>query len=90
MGFLASLERHSGAVNVARFSPDGSMLATAGDDGGILLWKRLSLPQPMTPEGSSEKGHEGMEKKMDERREMGEREEGEEEEETWKMIASLM
>ncbi|RKP14701.1 WD40-repeat-containing domain protein, partial [Piptocephalis cylindrospora] len=69
VNFLASLERHSGAVNVARFNPDGSILATAGDDGGILLWRRMINK----PEGKG---------KM--------RAEEEAEEESWKMIASLI
>eukprot|EP00117_Sycon_ciliatum_P018458 scpid74978/ scgid17061/ Chromatin assembly factor 1 subunit B; Chromatin assembly factor I p60 subunit len=37
--FLASLARHSGAVNVVRFSPCGEFLASAGDDASIILWK---------------------------------------------------
>ncbi len=35
---LATLFGHEAAVNVATFSPDGKQLATAGDDGLILLW----------------------------------------------------
>jgi len=37
--FLSNLERHAKAVNVVRFSPNGSFLATAGDDGTIILWR---------------------------------------------------
>ncbi|KAI9145034.1 WD40-repeat-containing domain protein [Paraphysoderma sedebokerense] len=37
--FLASLERHTRAVNVVRFSPAGDVLASAGDDGDIILWQ---------------------------------------------------
>lgn len=29
--YLATLSRHSGAVNSVRFRPDGSLLASAGD-----------------------------------------------------------
>ena len=29
---------HTSTVNVCRFSPDGKYLATAGDDGAILIW----------------------------------------------------
>lgn len=37
--FLANLKRHTKAVNVCRFSPDGDTLATAGDDSVIIFWK---------------------------------------------------
>ncbi|XP_053396041.1 chromatin assembly factor 1 subunit B-like [Mercenaria mercenaria] len=37
--FLANLKRHTKAVNVCRFSPDGDVLATAGDDSVIIFWK---------------------------------------------------
>ncbi|XP_069800521.1 chromatin assembly factor 1 subunit B [Dendropsophus ebraccatus] len=37
--FLASLNRHTKAVNVVRFSPNGDVLASGGDDAVILLWK---------------------------------------------------
>ena len=37
--FLSNLDRHAKTVNVVRFSPNGLLLATAGDDGTIILWK---------------------------------------------------
>lgn len=37
--YLSTLRKHTQAVNCCRFSPDGSILATAGDDGAIILWK---------------------------------------------------
>ncbi|XP_018410659.1 PREDICTED: chromatin assembly factor 1 subunit B [Nanorana parkeri] len=37
--FLSSLVRHTKAVNVVRFSPNGEVLASGGDDAVILLWK---------------------------------------------------
>lgn len=36
--YLATLARHTQAVNVVRFSPKGEILASAGDDGNVLLW----------------------------------------------------
>ncbi|KAI9296186.1 WD40 repeat-like protein [Neoconidiobolus thromboides FSU 785] len=38
--YMATLSGHNAPVNVVKFSPDGSMLASAGDDGSILLWKK--------------------------------------------------
>ncbi|WBW75151.1 histone H3-H4 chaperone, CAF assembly factor (CAF-1) complex subunit B, Pcf2 [Schizosaccharomyces osmophilus] len=42
--FLSTLSRHAQAVNVARFSPQGDILATAGDEGTIFLWVPSSTP----------------------------------------------
>ncbi|CCG82053.1 putative Chromatin assembly factor 1 subunit B [Taphrina deformans PYCC 5710] len=36
--YLSTLARHTNAVNVVRFSPKGEHLASAGDDGNVLLW----------------------------------------------------
>ena len=38
--FLTSLQQHEQAINVIRFNSKGDILASAGDDGQILLWKR--------------------------------------------------
>lgn len=38
---LASLSFHSAAVNCVRWSPDGTLLASAGDDGVVLLYECL-------------------------------------------------
>lgn len=38
--FLSSLQQHEQAVNVVRFNHKGDILASAGDDGQILLWKQ--------------------------------------------------
>ena len=41
--YLATLARHTGVVNVVRFSPFGNMLASAGDDGNVLFWLSQDL-----------------------------------------------
>ncbi|KAJ5163076.1 Chromatin assembly factor 1 subunit B [Penicillium coprophilum] len=38
VSYLSTLIKHTQAVNVVRFSPKGEMLASAGDDGNVLLW----------------------------------------------------
>ncbi|XP_075449900.1 chromatin assembly factor 1 subunit B [Ascaphus truei] len=47
--FLASLARHTKAVNVVRFSPNGEILASGGDDAAILLWKLNDKEPEQTP-----------------------------------------
>ncbi|XP_053312253.1 chromatin assembly factor 1 subunit B isoform X2 [Spea bombifrons] len=44
--FLASLVRHTKAVNVVRFSPHGEILASGGDDAAILLWRLNENKEP--------------------------------------------
>ncbi|KAG4301891.1 hypothetical protein PCK1_001867 [Pneumocystis canis] len=36
--YLSTLSKHTQAVNVVRFSPQGGRLASAGDDGYIFIW----------------------------------------------------
>jgi len=38
--FLSTLKYHDGPVNCVRFSPDGTKLCSAGEDGVIVLWTR--------------------------------------------------
>ncbi|KAI9033246.1 WD40 repeat-like protein [Hyaloraphidium curvatum] len=40
--YLATLSRHEKAVNVVRWAPGGSILASAGDDATILLWREAT------------------------------------------------
>ncbi|KJY45453.1 hypothetical protein VR46_14700, partial [Streptomyces sp. NRRL S-444] len=51
----APLSGHASAVHELAFSPDGQLLASAGEDGVALLW------DPVTGErvGSALTGHEG-------------------------------
>ncbi|XP_022107613.1 chromatin assembly factor 1 subunit B-like [Acanthaster planci] len=37
--FASNLSRHTKSVNVVRFSPDGQILASGGDDCLVILWK---------------------------------------------------
>ncbi|KAH7928347.1 WD40 repeat-like protein [Leucogyrophana mollusca] len=46
--YLATLSRHSAAVNVVRFSPNGDSIASAGDDGMIIIWAPSTSPQTAT------------------------------------------
>ncbi|KAL7418057.1 WD40-repeat-containing domain protein [Mrakia frigida] len=47
--FLATLKRHTASVNVVRWSPKEELLASAGDDGFVLLW----VPKPTSSDGAS-------------------------------------
>ncbi|KAK3216817.1 hypothetical protein GRF29_1g1040559 [Pseudopithomyces chartarum] len=38
VSYLATLAKHSQAVNVVRWAPKGEVLASASDDGVVLLW----------------------------------------------------
>ncbi|KAF9552103.1 WD40 repeat-like protein [Agrocybe pediades] len=46
--YLATLSRHSAPVNVVRFSPNGELIASAGDDGMIIIWAPSASPQTAT------------------------------------------
>ncbi|KAI0074258.1 WD40 repeat-like protein [Panus rudis PR-1116 ss-1] len=53
--YLATLSRHSAAVNVVRWSPNGELIASAGDDGMIIIWAPSTSPHTaygsdLTPE----------------------------------------
>jgi len=43
--YMSTLARHTGVVNVVRFSPSGDILASAGDDGAVLFWARSNQTQ---------------------------------------------
>ncbi|SMQ50637.1 unnamed protein product [Zymoseptoria tritici ST99CH_1A5] len=42
--YLSTLKKHTQAVNVVRWCPRGELLATAGDDGNVLLWTPSDNP----------------------------------------------
>ncbi|KAF8607204.1 WD40 repeat-like protein [Ceratobasidium sp. AG-I] len=42
--YLATLSKHTAAVNVVRFSPNGEFIASAGDDGMLAIWSPTDRP----------------------------------------------
>ncbi|KAK4238110.1 WD40-repeat-containing domain protein [Achaetomium macrosporum] len=44
--YLATLSKHTQAVNVVRWAPKGEVLASAGDDGNVILWVRSETHHP--------------------------------------------
>ncbi|KAJ4286692.1 Chromatin assembly factor 1 subunit [Kalmusia sp. IMI 367209] len=48
VSYLSTLVKHSQAVNVVRWAPRGEVLASAGDDGNILLWVPAENQAPHT------------------------------------------
>ncbi|KNC86541.1 hypothetical protein SARC_01314 [Sphaeroforma arctica JP610] len=46
--FLSNLSRHTKSVNAVRFSPSGEFLASAGDDGAVVVWKMDDRPVDAT------------------------------------------
>lgn len=46
--YLATLAKHTQAVNVVRFDPKGNTLASAGDDGTIILWSLAADTPPVS------------------------------------------
>ncbi|RFU32580.1 hypothetical protein B7463_g3760, partial [Scytalidium lignicola] len=36
--YLSTLSKHTQAVNVVRWAPKGELIASAGDDGNVILW----------------------------------------------------
>ncbi|KAH7273598.1 Chromatin assembly factor 1 subunit [Fusarium solani] len=43
--YLSTLSKHNQAVNVVRWAPKGELLASAGDDGNVILWVPTETPQ---------------------------------------------
>lgn len=55
--YLSTLAKHSQAVNVVRWAPRGETLASAGDDGNVILWVPSETHHPTSF------GNEGIEDK---------------------------
>ncbi|KAL6705878.1 Chromatin assembly factor 1 subunit [Coniothyrium glycines] len=55
--YLSTLVKHTQAVNVVRWCPRGELLASAGDDGNVLLW----VPAETTTQTFGEEGLEDKE-----------------------------
>ncbi|KAL8393511.1 hypothetical protein RB595_003311 [Gaeumannomyces hyphopodioides] len=55
--YLSTLAKHSQAVNVVRWAPKGELLASAGDDGNIILWvpAETHLPSNFGSDGLEDK-----------------------------------
>ncbi|OXH41339.1 chromatin assembly factor 1 subunit B [Cryptococcus neoformans] len=52
--YLATLSKHTAPVNVVRFSPSGQILASAGDDGNVILWVPSDRPTAVFGETSDD------------------------------------
>jgi WD40 repeat protein len=48
INFIASMRRHTKAVNVARWNKSGEYLASAGDESVIFLWKENEVQNQRT------------------------------------------
>ncbi|KAI0383462.1 WD40 repeat-like protein [Hypomontagnella monticulosa] len=46
--YLSTLTKHTQAVNVVRWAPKGETLASAGDDGNVILWVPSETHNPTT------------------------------------------
>jgi chromatin assembly factor 1 subunit B len=54
--YLSTLSKHNQAVNVARWAPKGELIASAGDDGNVILWVPSELaPATFGSEGQDDK-----------------------------------
>ncbi|PTB68832.1 WD40 repeat-like protein [Trichoderma citrinoviride] len=42
--YLSTLSKHNQAVNVVRWAPKGETIASAGDDGNVILWVPSEIP----------------------------------------------
>ncbi|EJD01898.1 WD40 repeat-like protein [Fomitiporia mediterranea MF3/22] len=54
--YLSTLSKHHAPVNVVRFSPNGELIASAGDDGMVIVWSP-SASAPNAAYGSEPDEH---------------------------------
>ncbi|EMC94435.1 hypothetical protein BAUCODRAFT_124062 [Baudoinia panamericana UAMH 10762] len=54
--YLSTLAKHTQAVNVVRWCPKGELLASAGDDGNVLLWTPSENPALQSSFGEEDRG----------------------------------
>lgn len=60
--FLSNLKRHEKSVNAVRFSPNGELLASGGDDNIVILWKLDSVSKSQNKLNFGEDDEEGLSK----------------------------
>ena len=56
--FVANLKRHTKSVNVVRWSYDGTVLASAGDEAVIFLWKENDIKNQKTLDNDEDENKE--------------------------------
>lgn len=56
--FVANLKRHTKSVNVVRWNNDGSVLASAGDEAVIFLWKENDIKNQKTLDADDDESKE--------------------------------
>ncbi|KAA0192790.1 hypothetical protein HAZT_HAZT009175 [Hyalella azteca] len=55
---LCDLVRHNRSVNAVRFSPDGTLLASADDEAAIIVWKKQEAYSSAAPDLFASEGEE--------------------------------
>mmetsp|Transcript_19315 Transcript_19315/g.50215 ORF Transcript_19315/g.50215 Transcript_19315/m.50215 type:complete len:340 (-) Transcript_19315:9-1028(-) len=56
VSFLSELSRHTAAVNCVRFSPDGTKIASGGDDNIVMVWTLEEMVHAGDPAGPPPEG----------------------------------
>jgi len=58
ISFVANLKRHTKSVNVARWNHDGTVLASAGDEAVVFLWKENDIKNQKTLDNDDDESKE--------------------------------